>query len=81
MIGRSRTVLMEAAMTEQTTEMQPGGKPGVVALLGSGETAALGRAAFVNVFRKLSQPIQVAVLDTPAGFQPNAALVAEKVDT
>ncbi|HEU5198219.1 MAG TPA: hypothetical protein VFU32_01205 [Ktedonobacterales bacterium] len=66
-------------MTEQTTEMQPGGKPGVVALLGSGETAALGRAAFVHVFRTLQQPIQVAVLDTPAGFQPNAALVAEKV--
>src|SRR5690348_17203501 len=55
------------------------GQPGVIALLGSGETAALGREAFVNVFRRLSRPISVAVLETPAGFQPNAALVAGKV--
>ncbi len=53
--------------------------PGVIALLGSGETAALGREAFANVFRRLPRPISVAVLETPAGFQPNAALVAGKV--
>jgi cyanophycinase-like exopeptidase len=52
---------------------------GVIALLGSGETAALGREAFVNVFRHLERPISVAVLETPAGFQPNASLVAAKV--
>ncbi len=52
---------------------------GVVALLGSGETAALGREVFVHVFRRLPRPISVAVLDTPAGFQPNADLVAGKV--
>jgi cyanophycinase-like exopeptidase len=54
-------------------------EPGVIALLGSGETAALGREAFVNVFRRLERPISVAVLETPAGFQPNSALVAAKV--
>ncbi|HEY7347824.1 MAG TPA: hypothetical protein VH599_05850 [Ktedonobacterales bacterium] len=54
-------------------------QPGVIALLGSGETAALGREVFVNVFRRLKRPISVAVLETPAGFQPNATLVAEKV--
>ncbi len=54
-------------------------QPGVIALLGSGETAALGREVFVNVFRRLERPISVAVLETPAGFQPNAALVAGKV--
>jgi hypothetical protein len=54
-------------------------KAGVIALLGSGETAALGREAFVNVFRRLERPISVAVLETPAGFQPNADLVAAKV--
>ncbi len=54
-------------------------QPGVVALLGSGETAALGREVFVQVFRRLPRPISVAVLDTPAGFQPNADLVAGKV--
>lgn len=29
--------------------------------------------------RRLSPPIRVAVLETPAGFQPNSALVAEKM--
>jgi cyanophycinase-like exopeptidase len=52
---------------------------GLVALLGSGETAALGREVFAQVFRRLPRPISVAVLDTPAGFQPNADLVAGKV--
>lgn len=54
-------------------------QPGLIALLGSGETAALGREVFVNIFRRLGQPVSVAVLETPAGFQPNAALVAGKV--
>ncbi len=54
-------------------------QPGVIALLGSGETAALGREVFVHVFRRLKRPIRVAILDTPAGFQPNADLVAGKV--
>jgi cyanophycinase-like exopeptidase len=54
-------------------------RPGVIALMGSGETAALGREVFVQVFRRLARPILVAVLDTPAGFQPNADLVAGKV--
>jgi cyanophycinase-like exopeptidase len=54
-------------------------KPGVIALLGSGETTALGREVLVNIFRRLKRPIRVVVLDTPAGFQPNADLVAGKV--
>jgi cyanophycinase-like exopeptidase len=62
-------------MAEEDTRAQPG----LIALLGSGETAALGREVFVNVFRRLERPISVAVLETPAGFQPNAALVAAKV--
>src|SRR5579871_1049708 len=62
-------------MAEEETQK----KAGVIALLGSGETAALGREAFVNVFRRLERPISVAVLETPAGFQPNADLVAAKV--
>ncbi len=62
-------------MTQTHTPAQPG----LIALLGSGETAALGREVFVNVFRRLQSPISVAVLETPAGFQPNAALVAGKV--
>ncbi len=62
-------------MAEEETQKQLG----LIALLGSGETAALGREAFVQLFRRLNQPPSVAVLETPAGFQPNAALVARKV--
>src|SRR5579885_2642137 len=62
-------------VSETSTDM----KPGVIALLGSGETTALGREVLVNIFRRLKRPIRVAVLDTPAGFQPNADLVAGKV--
>lgn len=53
--------------------------PGLVALLGSGETAAAGRRVLGRVFARLPAPRTVAVLDTPAGFQPNHRGVAEKV--
>src|ERR1051326_6544502 len=62
-------------MAEEDTHRQAG----LIALLGSGETAALGREAFAPVFRRLTPPPTVAVLETPAGFQPNATLVAAKV--
>jgi cyanophycinase-like exopeptidase len=55
------------------------GAPGLVALLGSGETAAAGRRVLGRVFARLPAPRTVAVLDTPAGFQPNHRGVAEKV--
>jgi hypothetical protein len=53
--------------------------PGVVALFGSGETSASGRAVYDMVMKDLSSPIRAAVLETPAGFQPNSASVAEEV--
>lgn len=53
--------------------------PGLVALLGSGETAAAGRRVLERVLAALPEPRTVAVLDTPAGFQPNHRRVAEKV--
>ena len=55
------------------------GTPGLVALLGSGETAAAGRRVLGRVLVRLPTPRTVAVLDTPAGFQPNHRGVAEKV--
>ena len=56
-----------------------GTAPGLVALFGSGETAASGRSVYNWLFQRLSSPIRAAVLETPAGFQPNSALVAEEV--
>jgi cyanophycinase-like exopeptidase len=52
---------------------------GLVALFGSGETSASGRKIHDRLFGHLVLPIQVAVLETPAGFEPNSALVAGRV--
>ena len=54
-------------------------QPGLVVLLSSGEAAASGRRVYEWLFRRLPVPPHVAVMETPAGFQPNSALVAEKV--
>lgn len=54
-------------------------QPGIVVLFSSGETSASGQRIYEWLFRRLSLPIRLAVLETPAGFQPNTALVAEKV--
>ncbi len=54
-------------------------RPGDLVLFGSGETAASGRRVFDWLFQQLSPPLRVAILETPAGFQPNSALVARKV--
>ncbi|HIQ02068.1 MAG TPA: cysteinyl-tRNA synthetase, partial [Anaerolineales bacterium] len=54
-------------------------RPGLIALFGSGETAPAGRRVHDRLFRQLERPIRVAVLETPAGFQPNSAWVAGRV--
>lgn len=48
-------------------------------LFGSGETSANGRKVYDWLLSHLPQPIEMAVLETPAGFQPNSTRVAEKV--
>lgn len=54
-------------------------KPGQVVLFGSGETSPSGRRVHARLFEMLSQPIRVAILETPAGFQPNTQIVAEEI--
>jgi len=54
-------------------------RPGLVILFGSGETSPSGRKVHEWLLHQLPPPITVAVLETPAGFQPNSALVAEEV--
>jgi hypothetical protein len=53
--------------------------PGPVALFGSGEIAPAGRRVHEMLFQQLDRPIQVAILETPAGFQPNSAWVAGRL--
>lgn len=49
---------------------------GLVALFGSGEIAPSGRKVHDWVMRQVPPPVKVAILETPAGFQPNSELVA-----
>lgn len=53
--------------------------PGKIALIGSGETAARGGQAFELLARRLPVPINIAVMETPAGFELNASQVAGRV--
>jgi hypothetical protein len=54
-------------------------QPGLIVLFGSGEIAPSGQKIHDWVMRRISGPIRVAVLETPAGFQPNSALVAQEM--
>ena len=54
-------------------------QPGLVVLFSSGETSASGRRVYDWLLRRLSSPVHMAVLETPAGFQPNSAHVAAEV--
>src|SRR6185437_12378442 len=53
--------------------------PGTVALLGSGEATAAGRRVLDALLRHVDEPRTIAVLDSPAGYQPNHDRVAGKV--
>ncbi len=62
--------------------MQDGGtgrRPGLIALFGSGETSSSGRKVHDYLFQRLPTPVRVAILETPAGFQPNSRIVADKI--
>lgn len=50
-----------------------------MALFGSGETARAGRRVHEILLADYATPVPVAILETPAGFQPNSAILAEKV--
>jgi hypothetical protein len=52
---------------------------GKIVLFGSGETSASGRAIHDRLMSELAPPVVVAILETPAGFQPNSRHVAEEV--
>jgi cyanophycinase-like exopeptidase len=54
-------------------------QPGQLVLFGSGETATSGRKVFDELFQRLSAPVRIAILETPAGYQPNTAAVARRI--
>lgn len=54
-------------------------KPGLIALLGSGETSNSGGQIFEMLAEHLDLPLRVALLETPAGFELNAGQVTGRV--
>ncbi|MGC8857039.1 MAG: CysS/YqeB C-terminal domain-containing protein [Anaerolineae bacterium] len=52
---------------------------GQIAFLGSGETSLAGGRIFEMLARRLPQPLRIAVLETPAGFELNSDQVAGRV--
>ena len=54
-------------------------QPGPIVLFGSGETSTTGRTVFDWLLRQLPPSPRIAILETPAGFQPNSAIVAQEI--
>jgi len=52
---------------------------GQIAFLGSGETSLAGGRIFETLARSLPQPLSIAILETPAGFELNSDQVAGRV--
>lgn len=51
----------------------------MIALLGSGETAPSSGVIYDLIVKGRQSPLRTALLETPAGFQPNSERVAQKV--
>ena len=54
-------------------------KTGLIAFLGSGETSSTGGQIFETIASKLEIPVNIRILETPAGFELNASRVAGRV--
>ncbi len=52
---------------------------GQIAFLGSGETSLAGGRIYETLARALPQPLRIAVMETPAGFELNSHQVAGRV--
>lgn len=53
--------------------------PGIVVLFGSGEAAPSAQRVYDWVMQRLTEPIRVAILETPAGFELNSPQVAGRI--
>ena len=56
-------------------------KLGLICILGSGETLASSGKTHEYVARRLPENPKITILETPAGFEPNSADVANKIKT
>jgi len=52
---------------------------GQIAFLGSGETSLAGGRIFESLAKTIGNPIRIALMETPAGFELNSAQVVGKV--
>ena len=52
---------------------------GQIAFLGSGETSLAGGRIFETLARNIREPLRIALMETPAGFELNSAQVVGKV--
>jgi cyanophycinase-like exopeptidase len=52
---------------------------GPIAVLGSGETSLAGGRIFEAIAQKYPEPMKIAILETPAGFELNSSRVAGRV--
>ena len=52
---------------------------GQIAFLGSGETSLAGGRIFETLARNIHEPLRIALMETPAGFELNSAQVVGKV--
>ena len=52
---------------------------GQIAFLGSGETSLAGGRIFEALARKINEPLRIALMETPAGFELNSAQVVGRV--
>jgi hypothetical protein len=52
---------------------------GPIAFLGSGETSLAGGRIFEGLAKQIPAPLRIAIMETPAGFELNSALVAGRV--
>lgn len=53
--------------------------PGKIVLMGSGETSINGGRLFEAVTREIVPPLQISILETPAGYELNSEMVARRV--
>lgn len=54
-------------------------QPGIITLFGSGETSSSGREVWAWLLAQMKARPRVAILETPAGFQPNSPQVAGRI--
>src|SRR4051794_10787927 len=52
---------------------------GRIALFGSSETGTHGRLVQERLLASHAKPVRIAILETPAGFQPNVDLVTARL--